>query len=141
MGMMTTLLIALPTAALLAHPIVPLLALMLGAAFVLIAVQGPAIAAGDVVTENLVWVPQLDLELTFRLDAVSWIFALLVTGAGALVLFYCHDYFEEGEDGLARFGSVFLGFAASMLGLVLADNVYLMFVFWEGTTVFSFLLI
>ena len=48
---------------------------------------------------------------------------------------------DDGEEGLARFGSVFLGFTASMLGLVLADNVYLLFVFWEATTVFSFLLI
>ncbi len=75
------------------------------------------------------------------MDQLSWLFSLLVTGAGALVLLYCRNYFDVGEEGLARFGSVFLGFSASMLGLVLADNVYLLFVFWEATSVFSFLLI
>lgn len=149
MGMLTTVLLALPISALLAYPAIrrfgrrvfPLAALVLAGAFAAFLFAAPALAAGDTITETIDWVPQLNLALTFRLDAVSLIFALLVTGAGALVLFYCHDYFEDGEEALARFGSVFLGFAASMLGLVLADNVYLMFVFWEGTTVFSFLLI
>ncbi|WP_341783045.1 Na+/H+ antiporter subunit A [Leucobacter weissii] len=146
---MTTLLVALSTLALLAYPLIRrfgrnvfvLLALALGAAFVIFAVQGPAIGSGEILLESVDWVPQLDLALTFRLDTVSWMFALLVTGAGALILLYCRNYFEDGEDGLSRFGSVFIGFAASMLGLVIADNVYLMFVFWEATTVFSFLLI
>ncbi|MFC7765110.1 proton-conducting transporter transmembrane domain-containing protein [Leucobacter soli] len=147
--MMTTTLLALPIAAILSYPVIRRLgrraflafSLVLGAVFVLFAFQGGAIAAGGAIVEEHRWVPQLDLAFTFRLDAVSWIFALLVTGAGALVLLYCMHYFEDGEEGLARFGSVFLGFASSMLGLVLSDNIYLMFVFWEGTTVFSFLLI
>ena len=149
MGMMTTALIALPIVALVSYPVIRRfgrlaflpISLVPAAFFVLFAVQGPAIGGGSVIVERVEWVPQLQLDLALRLDPVSWIFALLVTGAGALVLLYCTHYFEDGEEGLARFGSVFLGFAASMLGLVLSDNVYLMFVFWEGTTVFSFLLI
>lgn len=149
MGMLTTVLLVLPIAALIAYPLIrrlgrrafPPIAIVPAAVFVCFALQGPRVGSGGTLREALNWVPQLDLALTFRLDAVSWMFALLVTGAGALVLLYCHRYFDEGEDGLARFGSVFLGFAATMLGLVLADNIYLLFVFWEGTTVFSFLLI
>lgn len=149
MGLMTTVLLALSVFALLSYPLIrrlgsngfAVVAAAPAAAFVVFACLGPAVARGEALSETLQWIPQLDLDLTFRLDALSWMFALLVTGAGALVLLYCRNYFDDAEDGLARFGSVFLGFAASMLGLVLADNVYLMFVFWEGTTVFSFLLI
>lgn len=154
MGLMTTALIALSILAILSYPLIrrfgrnafAVISLAPAAAFVAFALQGPAIWAGGsggggVQTESLRWIPQLDLALTFRLDALSWMFALLVTGAGALVLLYCRNYFDDEDNGLARFGGVFVGFAASMLGLVLADNVYLMFVFWEGTTVFSFLLI
>lgn len=146
MAALTTLLLALSLASLLAYPVIRRLgrhgflfaALVPAAAF---AVLLPLGMSGVAVTEVIPWVPELGLDLTFHMDQVSWLFALLVTGAGALVLLYCQNYFEDGEDGLARFGSVFLGFTASMLGLVLADNIYLLFIFWEGTTVFSFLLI
>lgn len=146
MATLTNTLLALAIFALVAFPIISRLrsngflvaALAPAAAFVVILFSG---IDGDVVTEQITWVPQLGLDLTFRMDYVSWLFSLLVTGAGALVLLYCRNYFEDSYEGLARFGSVFLGFTASMLGLVLADNVYLLFLFWEGTTVFSFLLI
>lgn len=149
MAVMTTMLAALSAVAILAHPIIRRfgsrafsgLALAPAIAFVVFAFYGPQIAAGEILVETFQWVPQLDLHLTFRLDSLAWMFALLVTGAGALVLFYCRYYFDDSEAGLARFGSVFVGFAVSMLGLVVADNIYLMFVFWEGTSVFSFLLI
>lgn len=115
-------------------------AVMAGAfAYFLVLVQGPL--SGSVRTEALEWIPELGVTLTLRLDSVSSLFALLVTGAGALVMLYCYSYFEDGEAGLARFAAVFMGFSTSMLGLVLADDVYLLFTFWEGTTVFSFLLI
>ena len=114
--------------------------LMAGAFAAMLAISMPAFSGG-VVVEELEWIPQLGMTLTLRLDAVSALFALLVTGAGALVLLYCTNYFEDDDIGLPRFAAVFMGFAASMLGLVLADDVYLLFIFWEGTTVFSFLLI
>lgn len=146
MGTLATLLLALSFSALLIHPIVK----RLQSNGFLIAAIPPAVAFGvllplganqEVVVEHLTWLPQLGLDLTFRMDQLSWLFALLVSGAGTLVLIYCRNYFDDVEEGLARFASVFLGFAASMLGLVLADNVYLLFVFWEATSVFSFLLI
>ncbi|MBC9926954.1 Na+/H+ antiporter subunit A [Leucobacter sp. cx-169] len=149
MGLMTSILVLLVFAALVCPPVFrrfgpaafPAAAGVLAAACIALATQAPSVLAGGVQTERLPWVPELDLTLTFRLDPVSLLFALLVTGAGALVLLYCWRYFETGEEGLARFAGVFVGFAASMLGLVLADDVYLLFLFWEGTTIFSFLLI
>lgn len=149
MEMMTTALLVLSIVALLSYPLIRrfqrnaffVAAAALAAVFVLFAVQAPAVLNGEVLEERLGWVPQLGLDLALRLDVLSLMFALLVTGVGALVLLYCRNYFEAGEEGLARFGSVFLGFAVSMLGLVLADNIYLLFIFWECTSVFSFLLI
>lgn len=87
------------------------------------------------------WIPQLDMSLAFRLDPLSWLLTLVVTGVGALVLLYCTRYFSRTEPNLARFAGVFTAFAGSMYGLVVADDVFLLFVFWEATTVFSYLLI
>ncbi|MGW9022304.1 Na+/H+ antiporter subunit A [Leucobacter chromiiresistens] len=114
---------------------------LLAAITAVLAVLAAQVYAGGPVVEAFAWVPELDLTLTFRLDEVSALFALLVTGAGSLVLLYCARYFDVREPGLERFAAVFMGFATSMLGLVLADDVYMLFVFWEGTTIFSFLLI
>lgn len=146
MGTLATLLLALSISALIIHPVVRRLhsngflvaAVPTAAVF---AVLLPLGLSQPVVVESINWLPELGLDLTFRMDQLSWLFALLVTGAGTLVLVYCRNYFDDVEEGLARFASVFLGFSASMLGLVLADNVYLIFIFWEATSVFSFLLI
>jgi multicomponent Na+:H+ antiporter subunit A len=100
-----------------------------------------AVTGGGGVQETTSWVPALDLQISLRLDALSLIFALLVTGVGALVLVYCARYFERGDDGMGRFAGNLVAFAGSMLGLVLADDLLLLYVFWELTTVFSFLLI
>ena len=149
MGLMTSTLLALGILSLLIYPVIRrfgrrsffLIAAAPLVATVAFATHAPRVLAGHVEVESLAWVPEVDLSLTFRLDVVSLAFALLVTGAGALVLLYCARYFDRNESGLARFGAVFLGFLVSMLGLVLADDVYLLFIFWESTTIFSFLLI
>ncbi|MFT4231475.1 MAG: Na+/H+ antiporter subunit A, partial [Leucobacter sp.] len=141
--------LVLALSALVVHPIVQrfgrrtfvgLAALMLAAFVALLWIAQP-VFAGGVLTESAEWIPHLGMTLALRLDALSLLFSLLVAGAGALVLLYCANYFEDGEAGLPRFAAVFMGFATSMLGLVLADDLYLLFIFWEGTTVFSFLLI
>ncbi|WP_449277150.1 Na+/H+ antiporter subunit A [Leucobacter sp. GX24907] len=147
---MTSAIVCLSVLALLAYPLVRrfgrktflfLSAAMLAVFVWILVLAQPVFTGGEPLVEAAEWIPHLQMGLTFRLDVVGALFALLVTGAGALVLLYCTAYFEEGEAGLPRFASVFLGFAASMLGLVLSDDVYLLFIFWEGTTVFSFLLI
>lgn len=149
MGLMTSILLVLSVLSVIAYPVFrrlqrhafPIAALALGIVTVLFATQAPAVLGGETIIERLSWVPEMGLDLTLKLDVLSLMFALLVSGVGALVLLYCRDYFDDGEEGLSRFGSVFLGFATSMLGLVIADNIYLLFIFWEATSVFSFLLI
>jgi len=111
------------------------------AAFVHALVLGPGIVAGEVLTESYRWIPELDVAIATRLDTLSWVLALVVTGVGALVLLYCVRYFGDDEPALGRFAGVLLAFAGSMYGLVVADDVYLLFVFWEATSVLSYLLI
>lgn len=149
MGVMTGVLTVLALVSIPLHPLIrhfgrrafAVPALLMAVAFAVFLALSVRVFNGEVLVESIEWIPQLDLAITLRLDPVSALFALLVTGAGALVLLYCVNYFSDGDRGLDRFGAVFMGFAASMLGLVLADNVYLLFIFWEATTIFSFLLI
>jgi multicomponent Na+:H+ antiporter subunit A len=116
------------------------LALVPAAGFTWVAQLG-AVLDGGAVDETVPWIPALDLEVALRLDALALLFAALVTGVGALVFLYCARYFEPGDGGLGRFAASLMAFAGSMLGLVVADDVLLLYVFWELTTVFSFLLI
>ena len=99
------------------------------------------VRAGNLPTQRISWVPGLGLDLDFRVTTLSWVLGLLVTGVGALVLLYCTWYFTDRDPTLWRFTSVFTAFAGAMLGLVLTDNFLVLYVFWELTTVFSYLLI
>ncbi|HWS58418.1 MAG TPA: Na+/H+ antiporter subunit A [Actinotalea sp.] len=99
------------------------------------------VMAGDGPVQVVQWVPVLGLELAFRLDTLSWLMVLLVGGVGAAVLVYSSAYFSARAGGLGRFGGVLVAFAGAMLGLVTADDLLLLYVFWELTTVFSYLLI
>ena len=92
-------------------------------------------------TALIPWIPDLQLELAFRMDALAWLMSLLVLGVGTLVLAYCARYFKSDDGGLGGFGSQLLAFAGVMFGLVTADNLLLLYVFWELTTVLSYLLI
>lgn len=86
------------------------------------------------------WVKALGVDFALRVDGLSAFFALLILGIGALILVYAGSYLKEHRD-LGRFYALLLAFMASMLGLVLADDAILMFVFWEGTSLTSYLLI
>lgn len=96
---------------------------------------------GDVETRRVSWVPTIGLDIDLVVTPLSGILALVVTGVGALVLVYCTWYFKPGDTEIWRFSGVLTAFAGSMLGLVLSDNVYVLYIFWELTTVLSFLLI
>jgi multicomponent Na+:H+ antiporter subunit A len=88
----------------------------------------------------LPWVPRLGVDFAFRLDGLSLAFALLITGIGAICLLYASAYFRTDR----RLGSLLVIltlFAVSMLGLVTADDAVTLFVFWEGTTITSYLLV
>jgi multicomponent Na+:H+ antiporter subunit A len=100
-----------------------------------------AIADGRVMVEVYPWVPRLRADLALRVTTLSWLMVVLVTGVGALALIYCARYFDAGDSGLGRFAGVFVAFAGAMLGLVVSDNLIVMYVFWELTTVLSYLLI
>lgn len=86
------------------------------------------------------WIPSLDLSFSLRLDGLSLLFALIITGVGTFVTLYSAAYMA-GHRHTLRFFCFLHAFLLSMLGLVLADNLLLLFVFWEGTTIFSYLLI
>jgi multicomponent Na+:H+ antiporter subunit A len=102
--------------------------------------QSETIAAGNSVRVSYPWVPSLGINLSFQLDGLSLLFALLITGIGALVLVYAGGYLK-GHSHLGRFYGFLLMFMASMLGVVLSDNTMGLFMFWELTSVSSFLLI
>jgi multicomponent Na+:H+ antiporter subunit A len=106
-----------------------------------LASAGPAVLAGRPVVDEVAWIPAADLAFTLRMDSLGWMFALIVLGIGALVLGYCARYFGRDDPRTGRYLALLTFFAASMLGLVLADDVVLLFVFWELTSVSSFFLI
>ncbi len=87
------------------------------------------------------WIGPLNTHLDFRMDALAAILCLLVLGVGALVLFYCARYFKSEDANIGTFGAQLLAFAGAMFGLVTADDMILMFIFWELTTILSYLLI
>ncbi|WDZ87556.1 Na+/H+ antiporter subunit A [Micromonospora cathayae] len=117
------------------------LALAPAAAFGWALARTPAVRDGGALAETHPWVRQLQLDLALRMTTLSWLMTLLVGGIGALVLVYCAGYFTPAEPELGRFVGVLVAFAGAMLGLVLADNLILLYVCWELTTVFSYLLI
>ena len=89
-------------------------------------------------TSTLEWAPGLGLVLDFRLDALSTVMLLLVGGVGAVALCYAGWYFERSEKLMT---GTLVAFAGAMTGLVLADNLLVLYVFWELTTISSFILI
>jgi multicomponent Na+:H+ antiporter subunit A len=87
------------------------------------------------------WVEALDLVIRFRTDSVALLMTAIVSGIGALVFVYATGYFSPGSSGGGRFAASLLAFSTSMLGLVLADSIWTLFIFWELTSVTSFLLV
>ena len=108
--------------------------------FIYLAVVAGTVLSGTPRTESIAWAPSLGAALTFRLDGLSLLFGFLITGIGVFVLVYAGSYLGE-KPGVARFYLFLLLFMASMLGLVLADNVVGLFVFWELTSLTSYFLI
>ena len=97
--------------------------------------------AGDIPFESYDWIPPLGIELSMRMDTLGWVMALIVTGVGALVMLYCRWYFRDKTDGVGQFSAVLLAFAGAMYGLVLTDDLVVLVMFWELTSVLSYLLI
>ncbi|MEU5720410.1 Na+/H+ antiporter subunit A [Micromonospora sp. NPDC047738] len=117
------------------------LALAPAAAFGWAVAHTGAVRHGGAVVETYPWIAQLQLDVALRVTTLSWLMLLLVGGVGALVLVYSARYFHAGSAGLARFAAAMVAFAGAMVGLVVSDDLLLLYVFWELTTVFSYLLI
>ncbi len=118
-----------------------LIAVLPAATFVFTLGQTGLVTRGGAATESIPWIPQLGVALSFRVDTLAWLLALVVTGVGVLVLLYCARYFAADEPALGRFAAALLAFAGAMYGLVTADDIVVMFIFWEITSVLSYLLI
>ncbi|MEV0216943.1 Na+/H+ antiporter subunit A [Micromonospora sp. NPDC050695] len=117
------------------------LALAPAAAFCWAVARTPAVDDGGAVVETYPWIGQLGLDIALRLTTLSWLMTLLIGGVGALILVYSARYFDTGSPGLAQYAAVLVAFAGAMLLLVLADDLLLLYVGWELTTIFSYLLI
>lgn len=115
-------------------------ALVALAAMVQVALLYPDVAAGQVLREELRWLPSIGVNFVVRVDGFAWMFAMLVTGIGMLVAVYAR-YYMSREDPVPRFFSFFLVFMGAMLGVVLSGNIVQLVFFWELTSLFSFLLI
>ena len=96
---------------------------------------------GKVTTETLEWIPSLGIDFVARIDGLGLLFALLITGIGSLVVLYSIFYLSKEKEKLNQFYIYLLMFMAAMLGVVLSDNLIVMYAFWELTSFSSFLLI
>ncbi len=100
----------------------------------------PGVFDGETVLAHTEWVPAIGLDLSFRLDGLSLLFVWLITGIGLLVILYAAYYLAD-DDPAGKFFTQLMAFMAAMLGVALSDNLLLLIVFWELTSVSSFLLI
>jgi multicomponent K+:H+ antiporter subunit A len=145
-----TMLLSLPFAGALVAPFIPahrarnvaagLAGLVALVALVAALAMYPSISSGNAVRHESAWLPSLGLTIVLRLNGLSWMFAVMITGIGFLVVLYARYYLQAGEP-VARFFALLLGFMGSMLGIVLAGNLIQLVMFWELTSTFSFLLI
>jgi multicomponent K+:H+ antiporter subunit A len=110
------------------------------AAFIGLLTNLPTILAGEVVMARLDWMPALGLNFTLMLDSLGFFFALLILGIGLLIIAYARHYLSR-DDNMGEFFTYLLLFQGAMVGIVLSDNILLLLVFWELTSLSSFLLI
>jgi len=147
--MSLTLLLALPFAASAVATLLPAHARTTAATFaglvalacaVQVGLLFPEVRDGGVIRESWAWMPAAGVAFTVRLDGFAWMFAMLVTGIGALVALYAR-YYMSPADPVPRFFALFLAFMGAMLGVVLAGDLVMLAFFWELTSLVSFLLI
>ncbi|PJN87438.1 Na+/H+ antiporter subunit A [Bacillus sp. mrc49] len=101
----------------------------------------PMTKQGDVMTERAAWIPSLGIHVDFYVDGLGLLFALLITGIGSLVVLYSVFYLSKEKERLNQFYVFLLLFMGAMLGVVLSDNLIVLYTFWEFTSLSSFLLI
>ena len=109
-------------------------------ALVLLGSLAPGVMNGTVYTAEIAWMPQLGLSASFFLDGLGLLFAGMILGVGLLITLYARFYLS-GDDPMGQFYTYLLLFQGAMLGIVLSDNILLLLIFWELTSLSSFLLI
>ncbi|MEL6610283.1 MAG: monovalent cation/H+ antiporter subunit A [Pseudomonadota bacterium] len=109
-------------------------------AFVGLLSQLPAVLAGEVVQARVEWLPALGLNMNLHLDGLAFFFAGLILGIGLLIIAYARSYLAR-DDNMGEFFTYLLLFQGAMVGIVLSDNILLLLIFWEMTSLASFLLI
>ncbi|EAQ23645.1 monovalent cation/H+ antiporter subunit A [Roseovarius sp. 217] len=109
-------------------------------ALILLLLSAPAVMRGDVLTFGIDWLPSLGLNVNFMLDGLGLLFAGMILGIGLLIILYARFYLSR-EDPMGQFYTYLLLFQGAMVGIVLSDNILLLLVFWELTSLSSFLLI
>jgi multicomponent K+:H+ antiporter subunit A len=106
----------------------------------LLAGLAEAVTGGRSVVASIGWVPSIGLSLSLRLDGFAWLFATLVMAIGLLVVIYAYFYMA-GKPGLPWFFALLMAFTGAMQGILLSGNIIMLVVFWELTSIISFLLI
>ena len=96
---------------------------------------------GDTVKETLEWMPSFGINFTAYVDGLGLLFAMLITGIGSLVVLYSIYYLDKKKEQLHNFYVYLMMFMGAMLGVVLSDNLIVLYMFWEFTSISSFLLI
>ncbi len=109
-------------------------------AFIGLLTNLPAVWRGEVVMARVNWMPELGLNFTLMLDGLGFFFAFLILGIGLLIIAYGRHYLSR-DDHMGEFFTYLLLFQGAMVGIVLSDNILLLLVFWELTSLSSFLLI
>jgi multicomponent K+:H+ antiporter subunit A len=110
------------------------------AALLILAAAAPAVYRGEIIRTTYEWLPQIGLSFSVFLDGLGFFFAVMILGIGLLIIIYSRYYLSE-KDPMGRFYAYLLLFQGSMVGVVISNNILLMAVFWELTSLSSFLLI
>lgn len=108
--------------------------------FLLLLTQAKDVFQGQVLAQSWQWLPQLGIDFSFRLDALALIFSLLITGIGTLIYIYAY-YYLSPKNSLSKLYSLLMLFMAAMLGISLSNNLIILLIFWELTSISSFLLV
>nr|MCU0829821.1 monovalent cation/H+ antiporter subunit A [Tabrizicola sp.] len=109
-------------------------------ALILLALNAPAVLSGEIVQTRIEWLPALGLNANFFLDGLGLLFAGLILGIGLLIILYARFYLAK-SDPMGQFYTYLMLFQGAMVGIVLSDNILLLLIFWELTSLSSFLLI
>ena len=108
--------------------------------FGLLLTQAKTVLSGASIQQSWDWLPQLGINLSFRLDALGLLFSLLITGIGTLIYIYAY-YYLGPKNSLSKLYLLLMLFMAAMLGISLSNNLIILLVFWELTSISSFLLV